>query len=710
MANPNRTTEGAIYNVRGMDEARELTRAYKAGEIKDEFQGPVIRGLERFRQRMMSIQQAKAEGRGVIDNATVSEEDAGLAAYWDALKRSGRGVREGLLTILSSAASEPFIGAGGLAVAVGTAVSNRSIDKGMNEAANWIRDAREALTLTPQTDEGQDFLQMIAAPLKKLDDGADYVASKLSGGNPLAATLIYSSLIGAADLFGLKGARAARLGANYTRTLAAADRLGINLRNRNGFRIPDAVPGIGGKTVGRQGFVTGEQVGGGAARRLPDEVVRAAARMSPETRHANASILRQELLDVEFRHRKAVKQSEGQAMAQSAQINSKNVNQFARDAEAILRNEFSIDQMPIVRGHLKSLQKLSERPKIQPKSSLIEVPKGFETRAARQAPPHMAEMADLQKLRNSIERSLFSKKTKSKRNPNIEDFEIANSADQRVALRNLQRQMDDFMDQQFNTDMIDGGPEAIASWRDATELRKHYNERFNSNVALRQLMDREASPEALSRWLLSADAATGGFKAVPVINKLIEVLGKDSAAVRGIKQSITYDLVKPLLQPKKNFGKVVTNIDKFLREQTSLIKVLDFDTGNLRTMQSFAQTVTHLVEPVPLVSINGAIKNTARLLWGHGIAKAGVKVNIGTNVLGLVSRAGDIRGKALVHGVSGALWGSPAIPKTTIAAGYVYAAAVRAELDSFGIDLDDNWIDNALPKPTLKDNAKEDTF
>lgn len=631
------------YKVHNMDEARLLFGNLEKGLIKPEHEEAVRAGLTKFTNYMKLIQQAKAEGRGVIDDTNFKDDE--LSAGWIVWDRF-YGAMEALTTIGSSALSEPTAGIAG---AFSTLVA------GSEAGTTTINNIREAMTFVPRTDEGKEFLQTLAVPLKKLDDAAYQLSGYVGGDNPLAATLVYTTLMGSIDLIGLKYARGARLRAlnkNYLKTIDVADNLGINLRNVTGP-------------------VTGARVSANAAKVLPNQVIEAGRRMSPENRHASAAALREELLNAEFNARKVVKRAEGVALSTAAQMKGSTLKTFVQQATAKLVDQgFDLPKMKSVQARLKELDAHAQKPRAE--NSLIQLSSSSKVAAAKES-AHMASLSDLASVRRRIDKTLLQRK---------ENLNLPDTVNESVALRNLQKQIDDFVQQQFNKDMISGDKKALGQWKRANKLRREYNSRFNSDKAIRQLMDLEATPEQMARWLLGTNAvSSGNLMAAKVVYRLKDILGPDSPGIRGIKQSITYDIISPLLQKHAGpaqLAKVLENVSEFKSKHSSLIKALDFNMKDLNALGPFADVASRITPGPPIMSIKGVIKSVAALAWGHGIAKGGVKVRVGTGVLSLASRSGEISGKQLIHSLSEAMYGTPIVNRT----GYLAARVIEGEFRS----------------------------
>jgi hypothetical protein len=284
----------------------------------------------------------------------------------------------------------------------------------------------------------------------------------------------------------------------------------------------------------------------------------------------------------------------------------------------------------------------------------------------------------LNNVSSRIERTLLKRGEKGNKS-------LPPTLDENGALRAMQKRVDDFIGQQFNKDLISGDPKAIGRWKRSNKLRRDYDKKFTADKTIRQFIDAENTPAQLSKWLLGSNAAKANANASKVINRMKEVLGPDHAAIKGIKMEITTDLMAPLLQQKPNFKTFIQRIDDFVKAhkgQGGMIETLGFDMADINAMRGFALAATRLPAPMSWMSVNGFVKNASRMIWGHGIAKAGVKVNIGSNVLGLVGRTDKLSSKQMLFNVAEAQFGGPVLTKQGVAAGRIISRAARSDIEA----------------------------
>lgn len=196
-------------------------------------------------------------------------------------------------------------------------------------AAQSIETLSDFFTYTAKTERGQKLLQDIAAPLEKLESGADRLSETLGGGNPAAQTAIKTILLGGAELvLPVKGAKARILSKKALRDQQAqvkqvADNLGINPR------IEDIDQGI----------------------------LDAAAKMLPEERAANAAQLTEAMKNANEAARADKNAKFEIAKNTPAFVETRSVRRLGQDIQDnLLEQGFDIEDMPKVQKRLADLE------------------------------------------------------------------------------------------------------------------------------------------------------------------------------------------------------------------------------------------------------------------------------------------------------------------------------------------------------------------
>lgn len=627
--------------IRNRDEAVALQDQYNRNQIKPEYRADVRKALINFDQHMQRISKARQQDdRGVSDWGP--EGESKLTSALTVIGRRGIGNMDALATFLSGAAAEVPAGLAGLGVLGVTALANKG-EANADAAADVMRHIQDAFTWNPKTAEGQELLQTVAAPLKHLDDAADYVATAAGNGNPFAEAAIYSGLMALPEVAGMVGGAGLRGAFRTSRRLQSvaskADALGLDIR----------------------------QV------QLPSSIIKAGARMVPEERFARTGELQEALQQAELQVRTAKKRAEGIARAKDATVKASDVKTFADNVEGTLAKEFEIvnaaDEFKVLTKRINELKMLGRR-RVVEDTGAIELP----TRVKLLGPDE-AQLRGIQLVHDLITKSLIDRKRNATENtPRI--------LDENRALRSLQKQLDEFLDQQFNNDMIKGDVEALTKWREAGDLRKTYAKNFTEDATIMRFINNENTPAELHRWLVGANAVNAKPQVVRVVRRMKEILGDDSRAIRGLKEEFMYDLVEPLIQDAPNFELFIRRADNFVQNQKDIIRELNFNTNDVTNLRNFAHAALKTARPDSALARLDFVRNVARLLWGHGIAKAGVRVNLGTTLLQLLGRKGKLSKKQMLFEIADAMYDEPAVGRMSAGAGMVIEKYTRNNWES----------------------------
>ena len=210
--------------VQNKDEGKQLHAAIRSGRFADdpEKEREARDALGAFVQRMKRIREAP-----VVDNAKLTKDEPGLASD---VGRRAVGALGVAATVANAAVVEPLAGITGLAAGLIGLIKG----DGFSEPAIAVQNAvHDALTFDPRTQTGDEMLQSVVAPLQKLDDGADFLATWIAPDNVYAQAAIYSGLSVLPDILGFKGGAIVRsssaLARRITKLERSAARIGVDL-------------------------------------------------------------------------------------------------------------------------------------------------------------------------------------------------------------------------------------------------------------------------------------------------------------------------------------------------------------------------------------------------------------------------------------------------------------------------------------------------
>lgn len=260
--------------------------------------------------------------------------------------------------------------------------------------------------------------------------------------------------------------------------------------------------------------------------------------------------------------------------------------------------DYDIDLMPIVQKRLSELDEINQMPG-----------------------SYAVKLNELEKYRRRINRNRPS----------------GNDISQQAALGIIKGQLDSTLDAAFNSSMIKGDPAGIQAWRDARSAFIDYKRTFDDDKVINQLATQQATPEEVRNWVFGASAVGAKKEAGRVIQSLKGVLGENSPAFGALRQEALFDVMEPLLRETPDYAGYVANYDKFVRNSPSVARELFPDSiEEMTRLRAYANAANKVSPQALTLDMNQTL---SRAIFGHGIAKAGMKVSIASQVLGLVRRA-----------------------------------------------------------------------
>lgn len=469
--------------------------------------------------------------------------------------------------------------------------------------------AVQGLTYKPKTDMGQEIVSTLAVPFEWLARRAQEAGR------------------GAQDIgLGATGGAATETAINMLPSLFGARGITPALSQRSAARraIGDIERRVAdqGIDINASGAVQRQQIqdaatkqtGGQQSRGEPFPDIRDAIRQKREAERTRVG----EQFD-EARATPAALPA-GQAKALSGRI-------MARIAE----RQFDVETMPIVSRRLKELDKIDQLPT----NSAIKL-----------------NAIDAYRRRLSRNRA------------------AATDASQNFALDTIKRELDGFLDEAFDKDMIRGDPAALKKWKDARSAFSSYMERFNNDKVIRKFAEQDATPEQMRQWVFGASSVGARPQAAQVVRKIGDIVGRDSPEFAALRQDALFDIMEPLIRKEPSMREFMSNYDRVVKNNPSLVRALFPDSGRgLRDLRAVAEAVERKAPDARLVDLN---RMGAVAMFGHGISRAAMKVNIAQQVFSRMRAAGSNKEKREVMGeVLGIDPNSPILPKRMI----LYGAA-----------------------------------
>jgi cytochrome c556 len=245
------------------------------------------------------------------------------------------------------------------------------------------------------------------------------------------------------------------------------------------------------------------------------------------------------------------------------------------------------------------------------------------------------------------------------------------------ALRTIKSTLDNFLESQFNADMVSGSAAALKKWTDANQAFRAYRETFNDNRVIRQLAQQQATPEEVRNWIFGANAVGAKAQSGEVVRRLKRVLGEDSPEFTALRQEATFDIVEPLLRETPNARQFINNYDKFARNNPTLAReLLGGNYPALQQLRDIVKGVDESMPPALRTRLNDVI---ARSAFGHNLSRRGMIVRTATDALDLMRRAvGTSRKRQIMSQVLGYDPMQPLVPARAVPAIAAPSAVGRA--------------------------------
>ena len=570
-------------------------------------------------------------------------------------------------TLISGAGAEIPAGIAGLAALAAIGI-DELITGGTtfnpDLAVNTVNNVRDMFTWNPMTKTGAAMITAVTAPLMAADNAVISFSETISdtiGGGEGTSTSIYTTIMGGLTFVGVgkfskivPRQKLARQIRTVRREIAAyAKDKGIILKQN----------------------------------KIVDSAIKAVENSVPKHRAANALLLRDALQEQLQASKNATQHRVNAAHKRDAMVAAQRIEVMGHAAEeALLREGFDVQRMPLVQQHLRELQTIAAvspisgvrpvptlikkpKPLVEPKATRKSAQKGDDVRLTPEQRRHMESiggvikkqpkskkkptpdeqqlvaLSEIQRVRDRIDKS--RSKTKS-------DSDLPDSVNENLALRNLTNQIDDMMDSAFTKDLMSGDPLAVAGWIEANAARSAHNARWNKKSAVARLARHDATAPEVRSLLMGMSVVGPKGSASRVLNQLKEVLGKDHPAIQGITADFVHEMTKPLLQTTPNLKLFLSNFKKTLDNDPALITALNLSQHEITQLRNFVD----LAHRTPSTSRKAAFIDmlpsaVARFTVGHGIAKAGLKVSMFANALKVIIGKDQITRRALLHDLVG---------------------------------------------------------
>lgn len=553
------------------------------------------------------------------------------------LAKNTVGMAEIGLTVATGYAAEVLGGVAGLLTGAWNIGRERlGMDPSSVQAAQAVEAVTDALTFEPRTDAGEEYLQSIAAPLVWVDDHVRELSTWGGNAGPAGSTLTYTAIMGGLDLAALGKLRGLRnvkgVNKRLTEIEETAGAMGVKLNKTD----------------------------------MPGSIVDAARKMSPDERAANAPALRQALLDARALEAQRLAQVQQQARANSKIQNLEDIGEWGQATkQSLLLDKHDVSAMPQVQQVLKEVDDIGKM--VTGENTNIHL-----------SPKQRSDLGNAQMNKATdtllgIENRLSNK------------FLDEIPGNERTALQKVKNELENFIDNKYATDLASGDPARLQQWQNASKAKSQYNTRWNEDRALKTLLDMEAQPTEISKFVRGQSEVGATPQAVRTVKRLKEILGDNHPAVEGIKLDYTFDLVSPLLTEKPNLSKFIKNVDDAFSKNKNLMTEMGMETSDIRQLRDLAVAAQN----IPSQSRLGLVHDIRKLIrggfvlsMGSGLAKAAQKINIATGLATMVTGINLTRHskKMILMDAANAQFVGPALPPASVAAGRVRARSLQHDL------------------------------
>lgn len=194
------------------------------------------------------------------------------------------------------------------------------------------------------------------------------------------------------------------------------------------------------------------------------------------------------------------------------------------------------------------------------------------------------------------------------------DYE-ANSEYQ--ALLGMKNHVDEFIDAQFNADLVAGNAEAIGKWKKANEWYRDYKQKFSASDAVQKIVDKDLTPEQVKNLILGTGEVVGRAEAGSIVQKMNGIFGNDSPQMEALRKEVIFGVSIPLLSDKPDVQKFIDNVDKLKRKSPTLVNELFQGDAlkNLENLQGMARAQLRVLERLGESDISQArIPSLSRML------------------------------------------------------------------------------------------------
>lgn len=206
------------------------------------------------------------------------------------------------------------------------------------------------------------------------------------------------------------------------------------------------------------------------------------------------------------------------------------------------------------------------------------------------------------------------------------------------ALSSQRVEIDSFLQDAFDRDMINGSPASLERWREGFSEWGDFKDLFDDNNTIRKIWQDDLTPEQVKRLIFNKNAVNPGADAGTIIQKLQTIL-EDTPAGRQtlntLRLTMLEDLMRPLTGRTPNPKKFAQQWDDFKSDNPSLIDGDGalFNKELLAEIDDFADISFAIGKTAPIKIQEISLARIASVFTlGNQLARSAARVAFGKKV------------------------------------------------------------------------------
>jgi hypothetical protein len=155
------------------------------------------------------------------------------------------------------------------------------------------------------------------------------------------------------------------------------------------------------------------------------------------------------------------------------------------------------------------------------------------------------------------------------------------------ALSKVKRELDGYLQEAFESDMINGSPASLKRWKEGFKEWNEFKTLFDDDRTIRKMWQEDLNAEQVKRLIFNKNAVNPGADSGTLVKSMKQILGPDHPSIEILQMTVLDDLMLPLTQRTPNYRKFSEGWDKFKRDNGTLIGEL-YPDPVIKEMDSLA--------------------------------------------------------------------------------------------------------------------------